>query len=126
MKMQNKVRRLRLLLPLALLVIARPQPSHARATGLRGPAAGVRMGLEVAGDDGVPPSPMYSNSDLAPKLTDCLLSAVSSEDCGTVVPGCHWCAEPIYGLCVTEEAAMRLKIVPFFKCSASETTAIME
>ena len=29
-----------------------------------------------------------------PKITDCLVSAVKEEDCGSVVEGCYWCAEP--------------------------------
>ncbi|EJK47722.1 hypothetical protein THAOC_33542 [Thalassiosira oceanica] len=29
-----------------------------------------------------------------PQLTDCLLSAVKEEDCGSLVKGCYWCAEP--------------------------------
>ena len=52
-----------------------------------------------------------------PKITDCLLSASSSADCGSVVGECVWCAEPVYGLCVTETAARRMNIMPFFSCS---------
>ena len=51
-----------------------------------------------------------------PSLADCLLSAINSEDCGSIVMGCHWCAEPLYGLCVTKDAAMRMKNLPFFEC----------
>jgi len=109
------------LLPPALPVVVTrgPRPSHdARAdapANLRGPPAGAGAGIAGSGDDdeddggGVP---------AAPKLTDCLLSAVSSEDCGSVVPGCVWCAEPIYGLCVTENAASKMRMMPFFKCGA--------
>ena len=35
-------------------------------------------------------------------------------DCGVAVEGCIWCAEPVYGLCVTESAAKRMNIMPFF------------
>lgn len=51
-----------------------------------------------------------------PSLSDCLLSASSSTDCGVAVEGCIWCAEPVYGLCVTEAAAKRMNIMPFFTC----------
>ena len=52
-----------------------------------------------------------------PTLTNCLLSASNSTDCGTIVPGCVWCAEPVYGLCVSETAAKRMNNMPFFTCS---------
>lgn len=55
-----------------------------------------------------------------PSLTQCLLSAVTGNDCGSIVPGCHWCAEPIYGLCVTESAAEKMKLMPFFKCNVGD------
>ena len=62
----------------------------------------------------------YNSLDIAdqdsPKLTDCLLSAVSGDDCGTVVAGCIWCKEPVYGLCLTASAAERVRWMPFFKC----------
>mmetsp|Transcript_34150 Transcript_34150/g.62806 ORF Transcript_34150/g.62806 Transcript_34150/m.62806 type:complete len:113 (-) Transcript_34150:348-686(-) len=54
--------------------------------------------------------------DEDPTLTNCLLSAVSSDDCGSEVAGCIWCAEPIYGLCVTPTAANKMKFMPFFTC----------
>ncbi len=121
----NKVRSplllLLLLLPPALpvVVVARgPRPSRDdRAdapAGLRGPpAAAAAAGIAGAGDDDENDD---ENVPAAPKLTDCLLSAVSSGDCGSVVPGCVWCAEPIYGLCVTENAASRMRTMPFFEC----------
>lgn len=54
-----------------------------------------------------------------PTVTSCLLSAVSADDCGTVLEGCVWCAEPIYGLCVTPSAASKMKFMPFFTCDVS-------
>mmetsp|Transcript_27704 Transcript_27704/g.62097 ORF Transcript_27704/g.62097 Transcript_27704/m.62097 type:complete len:117 (-) Transcript_27704:158-508(-) len=51
-----------------------------------------------------------------PQLTDCLLSAVKEEDCGSLVKGCYWCAEPVYGLCLTKDAAIKVKWMPFFTC----------
>ncbi|KAL3761070.1 hypothetical protein ACHAWU_005207 [Discostella pseudostelligera] len=59
----------------------------------------------------------------SPTLSDCLLSAVNSNDCGTIVAGCIWCAEPIYGLCVTKTAAEKMKVMPFFKCNLSDATS---
>ena len=111
-----------LLLPPALpvVVVARgPRPSRDdrddAPAGLRGPpaAAAAAAGIAGAGDDDENDD---ENVPAAPKLTDCLLSAVSSGDCGSVVPGCVWCAEPIYGLCVTENAASRMRMMPFFEC----------
>lgn len=55
-----------------------------------------------------------------PKLTDCLLSAVSATDCGSILPKCIWCKEPIAGLCVTESAAKKMNLMPFFTCSLKD------
>jgi len=57
-----------------------------------------------------------TSSSSSPSLSDCLLSASTSVDCGVAVEGCIWCAEPVYGLCVTESAAKRMNIMPFFTC----------
>ena len=59
-----------------------------------------------------------TSSSSSPSLSDCLLSASTSADCGVAVEGCIWCAEPVYGLCVTESAAKRMNILPlpFFTC----------
>ena len=62
-----------------------------------------------------------NNNNNEPTLTNCLLSASSSTDCGTIVPGCVWCAEPVYGLCVSETAAKRMNNMPFFTCSLSNS-----
>ena len=62
-----------------------------------------------------------NKNDNEPTLTNCLLSASSSTDCGTIVPGCVWCAEPVYGLCVSETAAKRMNNMPFFTCSLSNS-----
>ena len=48
-------------------------------------------------------------------LTECLLSASNSTDCAAA--GCVWCAEPVYGLCVNENAAKRMNPMPFFTCN---------
>ena len=75
-----------------------PQLSLARRS-LRGDGAGVN-------------DPSYNS----PKLLDCLLSGSDSVDCGTVVAGCKWCAEPVYGLCVTEKVSGKISWMPFFTC----------
>ena len=54
-----------------------------------------------------------TSSSSSPSLADCLLSASTSADCGVAVEECIWCAEPVYGLCVTEAAAKRMNIMPF-------------
>ena len=64
-------------------------------------------------------------SDDTPQLNDCLMSAVNSDDCGTVVAGCIWCAEPAYGLCVTPHAANRMGWMPFFTCNLEDSTEEM-
>ena len=55
-----------------------------------------------------------NNTD--PKLSECLLSATTKDDCGIAVQGCIWCAEPVYGLCLTESAAKKVDWMPFFTC----------
>jgi hypothetical protein len=56
-------------------------------------------------------------TDSSPKLSECLLSAVSDDDCGKAVEGCVWCAEPIYGLCLTPVLAQKVRWMPFFTCT---------
>ncbi len=60
------------------------------------------------------------DDDGDPKLTDCLLSAVSATACGSILPKCVWCKEPIAGLCVTESAARKMNLMPFFTCSLKD------
>ena len=91
---------------LALPVLLSPTSSDAATfTSLRGFTHDNLQynSLEIADED-------------SPKLADCLLSAVSGDDCGTVVAGCIWCKEPVYGLCLTESAAEKVRWMPFFKC----------
>jgi hypothetical protein len=46
---------------------------------------------------------------------DCLLAGTDSASCTDATKGaCIWCAEPVYGLCVTPEAAAKLAYLPFF------------
>ncbi len=66
---------------------------------------------------------MTTADDSSPTLTNCLLSAVNSNDCGTIIAGCIWCAEPIYGLCVSETAAIKMKVMPFFKCDLGDVAS---
>mmetsp|Transcript_18291 Transcript_18291/g.29619 ORF Transcript_18291/g.29619 Transcript_18291/m.29619 type:complete len:119 (+) Transcript_18291:116-472(+) len=97
------------LLPFAMVgVVFFPRFSQARQENNQ---YMLRRGDSGAG--GVDEDP--SNSD-PPTLTNCLLSAVSSDDCGSELAGCIWCAEPIYGLCVTPTAANKMKFMPFFTC----------
>ena len=99
-----------LLLPLLLVTTVTAQQG----------IGGLRASTAVIMDD----EPIKNAPDNAttnpPSLTQCLLSAVNGNDCGSIVPGCHWCAEPIYGLCVTEAAAEKMKIMPFFKCNVDD------
>jgi hypothetical protein len=84
--------------------------------GLRASSTAIIMDDEPSNTNNAPDN---TNSN-PPTLTQCLLSAVNVNDCGSIVSGCHWCAEPIYGLCVTETAAEKMKILPFFKCNLGD------
>jgi|Transcript_17155 hypothetical protein len=55
-----------------------------------------------------------ADTDPVPTLSDCLISASSATEC--TVPGCVWCKEPIYGLCVTESTATKIGWMPFLTC----------
>jgi hypothetical protein len=60
----------------------------------------------------------------APSIYDCLQAASGGEECRAAFDGqCVWCAEPIYGLCVTPSVANTLKILPFFKCDPHNSTS---
>jgi len=55
--------------------------------------------------------------DNAPSIYDCLQAASGSDECHAAFGGkCVWCAEPIYGLCVTPSVASKLANLPFFTC----------
>ena len=64
---------------------------------------------------GIPSDTEYDS----PQLSDCLYSAVTSEDCAKK-EGCVWCKEPVYGLCVTKDLADKMNSLPFFTCSDQE------
>ena len=50
-------------------------------------------------------------------IWDCLLAASDGPTCRDYDDGaCVWCAEPIYGLCVTPQVADRIGALPFFNC----------
>jgi len=56
-----------------------------------------------------------------PSITDCLQAASGGDECRKAFDGqCVWCAEPIYGLCVTHSYASKLGKLPFFKCDKSD------
>mmetsp|Transcript_5657 Transcript_5657/g.8188 ORF Transcript_5657/g.8188 Transcript_5657/m.8188 type:complete len:107 (-) Transcript_5657:1146-1466(-) len=55
----------------------------------------------------------------SPSLWDCLLEGSDGPSCAANSQGgCVWCAEPIYGLCVTPSAAKKIGIMPFFNCES--------
>lgn len=50
-------------------------------------------------------------------MWDCLLTGTDSATCTDASQGsCIWCAEPVYGLCVTPDVAAKLRYLPFFYC----------
>jgi hypothetical protein len=52
-------------------------------------------------------------------LWDCLITGVDSDSCKVASKGsCIWCAEPVYGLCVTPEVAAKLRYLPYFSCDS--------
>ena len=68
---------------------------------------------------GVAASSLRTNPELrsSPSIYDCLQAASGSEECHDSFDGaCVWCAEPVYGLCVTSSVASKLGNLPFFKC----------
>ncbi|CAB9529132.1 expressed unknown protein [Seminavis robusta] len=53
----------------------------------------------------------------APSIYDCLQAASGGEECRSSFDGqCVWCAEPVYGLCVTPKVADMIGVLPFFTC----------
>lgn len=53
-------------------------------------------------------------------LWECLTTGVDSASCTDATKGsCIWCAEPVYGLCVTPEVASKLNYLPFFTCDST-------
>ena len=57
------------------------------------------------------------DKDEPPSIYDCLQAAVTGDDCRAAFDGqCVWCAEPIYGLCVTPTIADKIGMLPFFTC----------
>jgi hypothetical protein len=56
---------------------------------------------------------------------DCLLTGTDSTSCTDATKGaCIWCAEPVYGLCVTPEIAAKLGYLPFFDCDSTIMVAV--
>mmetsp|Transcript_22087 Transcript_22087/g.50959 ORF Transcript_22087/g.50959 Transcript_22087/m.50959 type:complete len:147 (+) Transcript_22087:420-860(+) len=50
-------------------------------------------------------------------LWDCLMAASDGPSCRSFDDGsCVWCAEPIFGLCVTRAVADKIGNLPFFTC----------
>jgi hypothetical protein len=67
-----------------------------------------------------------NNNKDAPSIYDCLQAASGGDECRAAFDGqCVWCAEPIYGLCVTPSVAHMIGALPFFKCDPhNSTTAV--
>jgi hypothetical protein len=105
-----------LLLPLLLATTVTAQQSIIGGLRAASSTATIIMDDEPTSNN----TPDSATTTDPPTLTQCLLSAVNVNDCGSIVSGCHWCAEPIYGLCVTETAAEKMKILPFFKCNLGD------
>jgi hypothetical protein len=106
----------RILLPLLLVTTVTAQQGS--IGGLRASSTAIIMDDATINTNNTPDNATTTTTtNPPPTLTQCLLSAVNVNDCGSIVSGCHWCAEPIYGLCVTETAAEKMKILPFFKCN---------
>ena len=62
--------------------------------------------------------------DDSPSIYDCLQAASGGDECHAAFGGqCVWCAEPIYGLCVTASVASKLGNLPFFKCDDDKAAA---
>jgi hypothetical protein len=60
---------------------------------------------------------LRTNNQDAPSIYDCLQAASGGDECRAAFDGqCVWCAEPIYGLCVTPGVANMIGNLPFFKC----------
>lgn len=67
-----------------------------------------------------------ANLRASPSIYDCLQAASGREECHDSFDGaCVWCAEPVYGLCVTSSVASKLGNLPFFKCD-NETRSRVE
>ena len=83
----------RLFCTIASLLIVVAATAETIRGGVRGVTSEVNSDSVSVGTplslDGRDPAPAAE-----PQLTDCLISAVNEEDCGSVVEGCYWCAEP--------------------------------
>ena len=68
-------------------------------------------------------------TDDPPSIYDCLQAASGADECHDTWKGqCVWCAEPIYGVCVTPGVADKIGMLPFFSCDDpddNEKAAVM-
>lgn len=57
-------------------------------------------------------------------IWDCLVSGTDSSSCAANSEGsCIWCAEPVFGLCVTPRVADKIGNLPYFSCGSSTSEA---
>lgn len=53
-------------------------------------------------------------------LWSCLMNGTDSAFCTEASQGdCIWCAEPLYGLCVTPKVASKIRYIPYFNCDTT-------
>ena len=65
----------------------------------------------------LPSSKKDVTSDIAESLWDCLMEGNDKESCDKNSNGaCIFCAEPVYGICVTPSVAEKLNRYPMFNC----------
>ena len=62
-----------------------------------------------------------------PSIYDCLQAASGEDECSAACDGqCVWCAEPVFGLCVTPGVAAKIGNLPFFKCDMHRVQSFEE
>lgn len=62
-------------------------------------------------------NPIPADLEDVPSIYDCLQAASGGDECRAAFDGqCVWCAEPIYGLCVTPSIADKIGMLPIFTC----------
>lgn len=68
-----------------------------------------------------------SNDVVDSSLWDCLMDGSDGESCRSNSNNtCVWCAEPIYGLCVTPSTADKIRNLPMFNCDDGSSGSIQQ